>query len=463
VDWTHLGHAGWLAEAARLRLLFDPVLDDPHQGGTYGVWPPRRVNAEALRPDFLVISHAHPDHFDVRSMARLARLDADVVVVTPDQLVADVARRVGFRVVNELPAGQRITLDGAVMTLTPSHAPDPEWGVVLSTAEGVVWNQVDTVLGSVDEVRRVAADASDGRGVDLALVRWAPLLEIEAQVPGSLAFPFRAYAETLDHVAAIAARAVVPAAAGQRHLRGRWLDHVVWPVTPERALVDLAARCAPARVMPAVVGGTLRLRGGGITLDPSAGSGLVEVDAAAGPDPRIHRALEVPAVEDGSGEPDDALAAVIEPWLHGALVEALHGAWRSMQVAGPVRLGLEVVFPSGTRGWTFHVGDVSVHVASGLDPELDVLNVVAASALRDVLEGRRAWGHVLLAGELRSSQRAYRVTAAGLHRAAIAPVFLYYALSYTESARRAVLRELDAVLAGAPPPWLSVPRGEAPP
>ena len=87
MDWTSLGHAGWLIEAAGLRLVCDPLVEVDHHGGVFEVRPRRRLRAAALRADFILISHRHPDHFDVRSLAQLAALDPDSVVITPDELV----------------------------------------------------------------------------------------------------------------------------------------------------------------------------------------------------------------------------------------------------------------------------------------------------------------------------------------------------------------------------------------
>ncbi len=461
MDWTYLGHAGWLARAGALRLLFDPILEDPHQAGTYGVWPPRRVNAEGLRPDFLFVSHAHADHFDVRSLARLARLDPDTVVVTPEPLVGEVARCVGFRVVRELGAGHAIELDGARIALTPSCATDPEWGVVVETPEASVWNQVDTVLSGPAEVARIVGSLGLRAGLDLALARWAPLLEIDAQVPGSLAFPFESYGDLLRQVAATGARHVVPSAAGQRHMGGaRWLDPIFMPVTEERFRADLTALVPEMAALPPCVGGTYDVRQGTVALDPIGGRDLVSVETSPGPDPRAFLPLAVPGVvERAPLEDEPHLRRIIEGWLAERLPTSLAAAWPTMGLPDAARLGLEVVFPSGPERWTFVVERGACTRQRGLSPDLDVVDVVSAAGLADVLTARRAWGHVLLAGELRASQRGYRVDPRGLRRVSIASTFLYYALPYAESARRATLGELDAVLAGRPPPW-QAPRGE---
>src|SRR5687767_601359 len=90
----------WLADLGEVRVLFDPLLGETHHGGLFEVAPRRTVDAAALRPDFIVVSHAHGDHFDVPSLRRLAALDPDAVVLTSDPLVEGAARRLGFRSVH---------------------------------------------------------------------------------------------------------------------------------------------------------------------------------------------------------------------------------------------------------------------------------------------------------------------------------------------------------------------------
>ena len=178
MHWTSLGHACWLIEAAGLRLLCDPLLEVEHHGGVFEVSPRRRLRAELLRPDFILVSHRHPDHFDIPSLARLAALDPASVVVTPDALVAEAARALGFVDVKLLPAGQHVELDGVELVTTESFA-DDEWGLMVATDDGVVWNMVDAVLGDAAHAWSVAEAGLAALGhprVDLALVQGQPRL-----------------------------------------------------------------------------------------------------------------------------------------------------------------------------------------------------------------------------------------------------------------------------------------------
>jgi beta-lactamase family protein len=431
MELCHLGHASWLVRAGGLRILFDPLLDDIHHGGVLEVRPRRTLHAEALEADFIVVSHRHPDHFDVASLRRLAALDADSVVLTSDELVEKAARRVGFRRVARVAARERVELEGVRLLTTPSRAQDPEWGMLIASDDGVVWNQVDTVMRGVDDVRGVLElAASLGRpGLDLALVRWQPLNEVGAALAGDIGFPLREYGELLDQVAATAARTIVPSAAGAAHTAPyAWLNRSVYPVPAARFLRDAAVRCPEASVLPAVVGGVYRMAAGAVTLDPHGARDLVEPHAVPEEPyvPFVIPELVDPNVDDGD---EAAMHATIEPWIEGPLPAALARVPTSTLV-------LEVVYPSSRQAYTFLVANGKVTVERAFDPDWDVLDAIAASQLADVIDGRRHWGEPLLAGLLRAARRGYRVHAHGVEPLGVAPIFLYYALSYEESTER---------------------------
>src|SRR5690349_14363488 len=121
MDWYYLGHAMWLADIAGVRVLFDPLLAPTHHGGVFEVAPRRTIDAAALKPDFVVVSHAHPDHFDIPSLRALAKLDPESVVLTSDPLVERACTRLGFRTVHRAAALESIRIEGARLITTPSY------------------------------------------------------------------------------------------------------------------------------------------------------------------------------------------------------------------------------------------------------------------------------------------------------------------------------------------------------
>ncbi|MEM6997064.1 MAG: MBL fold metallo-hydrolase, partial [Myxococcota bacterium] len=408
MHWTALGHAMWLAEAAGLRLLFDPLLSPTHHGGVFEIVGRPTIVTAALRPDFVFVSHRHPDHFNVPSLAALAAADPHSVVVTPDALVAWAAETLGFKTVQRVPAAQRVDLDGVTVVTTPSVDPR-EWGAMVACEGAVVWNQVDTVLDGAAEVRRVVAAALSALGearVDLALVRWQPMLEIAAPLGHATQFPFRGYERLLDEIATVDAGAVVPSACGGRHTtRCAWLDQHVFPLSVERFVRDLRAR-VERRVVRADPGTRIAVQPGEVSVVRTESPDLVRFDAP-GADPRAFRPTSVPPLVDDNldGVDEATLRRDVQAWVEGPLANAL----ASVGDGAALRFSVSVVFPSATDDYTIAVEAGGSQCARRHDPEWDCLNEVAGSLLWDVLQGRRHWGDLLLSGALRARSRAYRV------------------------------------------------------
>jgi len=430
----------WLAEGAGLRVLCDPLLDDLHHGGVFRVWPPRTVHAEALRADFIVVSHRHPDHFDVPSLRRLAALDPESVVVTPDPLVEEVARAVGFRAVHRTAPEQRVTLDGLTLITTPSQDPE-EWGFALADASTLVWNMVDTTFATpaaVGDVRDRLCRETGRTTVDLLLARWQPLREVDAPLAGTLGFPLEFYARTLDEVAAVAPRAVVPTASGVVHAAPYdAMNALVYPVPASRFVADVAARCPGLAAFANHTGAAYTVSPEGCDLDPTGGAALVTV-LPSGADPRVFRPFGLaPLVDPGPGA-STALRDTLDRWMHDVVAPALPTA------GDPLRYVAEVVYPGGDRdAWTFTAGAGRCTVARTMDADWDLLVQCPGSLLGDVVAGRRSWGDLLLGGMLRSATRAYGVGPTGLRGRRRSGLFLYYALPYDESVRRAVRWQLQ--------------------
>ncbi|HEX6763054.1 MAG TPA: MBL fold metallo-hydrolase [Gaiellaceae bacterium] len=111
---TYVGHATVLVELDGVRLLTDPVL-------RRRVLHLRRrapVPRGALRDlDAALISHAHWDHLDPRSLARLGRGLRCVVPRGAGRLL----RRHRFRNVVELGVGESTVIAGVTVTATPAE------------------------------------------------------------------------------------------------------------------------------------------------------------------------------------------------------------------------------------------------------------------------------------------------------------------------------------------------------
>lgn len=439
VRWTSLGHAAWLVEAGELRLLFDPVLEETHHGGVFGVVPPRTIDVERLAPDFILVSHRHTDHFDLPSLRRLALLDEESVVVTPDPVVARAARRLGFSTVHEVGVGHHVALDGVELFTTPSTAP-LEWGAMLATADGIVWNQVDSVLPDVAAVQASVADASRAfrreEPVALALVRWQPMLEIAAQTGTALGFPYGYYRQNLEQIAAIGARTLVPSAAGARHLPPYdAMDRLVYPVSEARVLRDLARRLPDTAVHAPAIGAAYTIAAGRAALEPWSDP-LVEI--APADETRLYAPLAVPPVHDPDldGLGRESVSSRVESWVRDVLAPGM----ADVRAARGLALCLSVALPGGgTLEYTLRDGAIERR----RDHEWDALVEVSGSHLVGVIDGRRNWGDVLLGGLLRGVTRAYDVDdRRGLVARPLGAIFLYHVLPYDAVFERWVDQEV---------------------
>jgi L-ascorbate metabolism protein UlaG (beta-lactamase superfamily) len=109
---TYLGHSTTLLEVGRSRLLTDPVLTD-RIGHIRRIAPPPEGD---LSCDAVLISHAHHDHLDVRS---LKRVPAGVPVIAPAGS-ARIVRRATDHDVIEVAPGDRVPVGAADVLITPA-------------------------------------------------------------------------------------------------------------------------------------------------------------------------------------------------------------------------------------------------------------------------------------------------------------------------------------------------------
>ncbi|MCB9588920.1 MAG: MBL fold metallo-hydrolase [Polyangiaceae bacterium] len=462
--WHYLGHAMWLLELGEegTRVLFDPLLHDVHDDGLSSVSPRRELACELLRPDFVVVSHRHPDHFDVDSLAWLAAIDPECVVLTSDELVAAVCRRLSFVQVRVLGLWEQVELCGGTLTTTPSYGTCVEWGVAVSSADGVVWNHVDSVLGSANQAERTleVLRGAAGQGVNLHLARWCPVLEVSAQLAGRIGFPRGTYAELLQGLAVLASEptcfapaavSVVPLAPNDA------LASNAFPVTRAQFARDLSALSPNARLLDLNVGDTLTVERGVTQRWPGKSPYVRAVDGGELP---TFVPFEVAPLRDPWPCPSGDAVARIRNWLENELGPQLSRLSGEGQNSLPVALCLDLRSgdkPYGSVGeacarsaasWTLLLTVGSWSLQPGIDPSYDQLVAVSLGGLLRVLDGVSSWGELLLSGQLRCSDRAYRVvhgqSGGALERISWLPaLFVYSAPGYEESFETATWRRVD--------------------
>jgi L-ascorbate metabolism protein UlaG (beta-lactamase superfamily) len=227
---TYVGHATVLIEADGLRCLTDPFLRDR-------LGPLRRhgptPDAATIGPlDLVLVSHAHPDHFDPRS---LRRLQGDPLVIVPHGL-GRAAQRTDRRV-RALEVGESHQLGEWSITAVPAR--HLRWPFVArARAVGYLMEGPSSVYFAGDTGFFPAMKDLRGRA-DIALLpigRWGP-----HPGPGHLDPDGAAAVAAL-----ISARVVVPIHWGTLYPRG--LDRAYRRPLDRPAVVfgEAMARRAPA-------------------------------------------------------------------------------------------------------------------------------------------------------------------------------------------------------------------------
>jgi hypothetical protein len=232
---TLLGHASVLVEMHAATCLMDPVFFDPFEDGTVVSCPSRTVHLEALpHIDLLVVSHRHPDHFDLRSLNELGR-DCDAICPA-DPLIVHGLRELGFERIHPVHPMGEIVGDGFELYPTRSEIRSiPEFGMVFRDDSGILWNQVDCFLSP----QTIDAVLDRFGRVDVLFAMFASQ-NFDFFEDRSTDFPFDTHRQNLQNVLHIQPRFVVPASAGFRFVGDLgWLNRFLFPVSRGRFGRDL--------------------------------------------------------------------------------------------------------------------------------------------------------------------------------------------------------------------------------
>lgn len=96
---TWLGQAGLLFEGGGLRIMIDPYLSDSVRRINPRMYRRVPVNESlfGIRPDVMVFTHAHLDHYDPETVARFITEDSGVTVLAPSSVWSEVRKIGGAR------------------------------------------------------------------------------------------------------------------------------------------------------------------------------------------------------------------------------------------------------------------------------------------------------------------------------------------------------------------------------
>lgn len=408
---TMIGHATLLIETKDIRVLTDPVLQDPHQEGMLEIFP-RRTLTQIPEFDLLYLSHRHQDHFDLDTLAQLPR---DIQVLLPDDpLLMDAFQRLGYQHISKVHDFLNFKIEGTEFLITPSRVDFPEHGLVVRTDDGVFWNQVDTILDA-SVIREVLEKVGHP---DLFLASWQPMIEMGWQHGEGVSFPHSAYAALLDNIRRVAPRALAPGANGFRYAGdAAWMNQIVFPQSRERFLGDIA------RLIPGIQDALFGFDPGDV-LELSAGKAIWRPQAASfvSSEPRDPAVLEFcpPAAQrpltDPLGESGDEAREEIRVFLEEQLSATLqanpatftdHSTWE-------VIYQLEVRFGEESLHWHIDFTQEPLAVKPGREPQANFFCGITAAGLAGLMRGTASWDRASIGGGFYHYHRLYGVWERGL-------------------------------------------------
>ncbi|TCK05235.1 MBL fold metallo-hydrolase [Phorcysia thermohydrogeniphila] len=204
----NLGHSSFLVKVGGRTILTDPFLTDS-AGGIKRVVPPAKL-PEELSPDVVLISHAHYDHLDLKT---LRRLKGEFTVVTPERC----AKVVKGREVVELADFESTEVKGIKILKVPAKHnrgrnilyPDTGVGGFVFTVEGLTFYFAGDTAFSPELYALIAERAP---AIDFAML----------PIGGFMPFPFRRFHQTPEEAfrgfCLLNARNLVPIHFGTWHL-----------------------------------------------------------------------------------------------------------------------------------------------------------------------------------------------------------------------------------------------------
>jgi len=392
-----LGHASILVELAGATCLMDPVFGDPFEEGAVTSCPRRVVYPERLPPiDILIVSHRHPDHFDIPSLARVRR-DCDVICPA-DPLIAHALRQLGFERIHPVHPMAPISSGGFELYPTKSEVRSVrEFGMVFADRSGVFWNQVDSFLAA--ETIAAVADRFGRAALLLAMYASQTFDFLEDR---STRFPFAIHGQNLETVQRIRPRVAVPGSAGFRFAgEAAALNPFLFPISRERFLADLQSLDADIRTEIANPGDVFVIDRESVEHYPAAS----EVATMMEDDTHLIRfdpAQPVPALRDPNvdGYALDVLSQscdhIVSCGLFGytrhghATEDRVIKAYREHQT----RYAIEIVFPQGAAAhyWIeFTAHGPHLRTGTPAAEPADMAHHIAASALLDWVELRKSY------------------------------------------------------------------------
>jgi UDP-MurNAc hydroxylase len=453
-----LGHASLLVETQDCKILMDPLLWDPFCDGTNASCPQREIFPDLLPPyDFLVISHRHTDHFDIRSLAYLPKhID---VLIPPDKLLVECLQNLGYKHIYPLKEFQKVKMGDTTMMTTRSEVRVPEFGMIFADPSGVFWNAVDTFFAPAT-IERVKQSFPK---IDIFLPPWNVGMESKYQTNQGLGFPFDVYDHLYHLISLVTPQAIIPGAQGWKYIdSGDWQNQIAFPQTRERFCKDMVTVLPEAQVCSLDPGDIAELDEDSGFHHKSAACSYARMviddrETIAFSPVNFHKDLHdsnllgypLETLEEAiSTEVTIHLTTFIQEHLSNAFAEHQH--WQ-------VIYQLEVVFPDRkNKIWHIDFRKSPLTAEEGYNPLANLFFYITASGFYSLSQKTHGWEYLVNTGAYRHFHKVYLPNAKGILSAKseqiIDPLFLKYPKNEDELLR---LESMSADLHQSDPSPLS--------
>ena len=426
IKTTLVGHACLLIQSGETTILTDPVWSKYQWEELQVLCPSIVLEREKVPPvDVLNISHRHQDHFDVRTLAYLARneriITPDTIILAPaDSLLLDVLNELEFKNIKVAKDFESIKVKDVTLIPTPSRnqlstSEDhyPEHGLIVNDGEVTIWNQVDTLVSPeiIESIRQLYGQ------IDFAHVRFVPLIEGNFSYHKQTELPLNEYCTFLNAVKTLAPKMVVPGAAFFRYRDEiGFLNKYSFPTTIEQFIRDLEGFCPEVPCKLFLHGDVAHITKDGVRIEKQS-SDFVRMQEDDSHLATFKPIMEVPAIKSQTIDlaEHEREMKVVENFIENCLLERilnseLLGGWQHWQIV----YQLEVFGQEGSQPWSIdfaspdkpqlHKGDIG---------KINLYEGISSSELCALIEGSTSWDYVTLCGNYRTFSNIYRVTDGG--------------------------------------------------
>ena len=422
IKTTLIGHASLLIQSKETTIVTDPVWSDYQWEELQVLCPSIVLERDKIPPvDVVNISHRHQDHFDVRTLAYLAQngsvLKPDATILVPnDKILIDVLKELEFKNIRVVTDFESMQFKDVTLTPTPSRnqistSDDeyPEHGLLVNDGEVTVWNEVDTLVDpeTIERIRGLYGQ------IDLAHVRFVPLIEGNFSYHKSTNLPLSEYCTFLNVVKTLGPKMVVPGAAFFRYRdEVGFLNQYSFPTTMDQFIRDLAAFCPEVPCSPFLHGDVMHVTTDGVRIEKQS-SDFVRIRENDGHLVAFKPVMEVPPIRTQTTDPKqhEKEMKVIRDFIENHLMERILRSdmlkfWLHFQVVTQ----LEVFGQEGSEVWGIDFAQDKLQVQKGDLGKINIYEGIGSSELYALIEGTTSWDYVTLCGNYRTFHNIYRVT-----------------------------------------------------